>query len=81
MTDNELSNLSQSIVEIIAEQRDIHILLVKGQLQEMNRVIGLTIEDAEFIKAIQSLVNKGLIMELETKPKSYVITSEGKEFI
>jgi predicted transcriptional regulator len=81
LTENELSNLSQSILEIIAEHRDTHILLVKGQLQKMNRIIGLTIKDTEFNEAIQSLVDKGLIKELESKSQSYILTSEGKKLV
>ena len=74
----ELSNLSLSILEIIAQQRDIHILLVKGQLQEMNRNTGRTLEDSDFNNAIYELEQRELIKELETNPKSYIITSKGK---
>ena len=81
MNEIELSNLSLSILEIIAQQRDIHILLVKGQLQEMNKITGQTLEDSDFNNSIYELEQKGLIKELETKPKSYIITSKGKSAI
>jgi predicted transcriptional regulator len=81
VNESELSNLSLSILEIIAQQRDIHILLVKGQLQEMNKRIGQTLEDSDFEVAIHQLEEKNLIKELETKPKSYILTSKGRSFV
>jgi predicted transcriptional regulator len=77
----ELSNLSLSILEIIAQQRDIHILLVKGQLQEMSKITGQTLEDSDFNNAIHELEQKDLIKELESKPKSYTSTSKGKSVL
>ncbi len=78
MNEVELSNLSLSILEIIAQQRDIHILLVKGQLQEMSKITGQTLEDSDFNNAIHELEQKDLIKELESKSKSYILTSKGK---
>ena len=78
MNERELSNLSLSILEIIAQQRDIHILIVKGQLQEMNKAIGQTLIDTDFEEAIHQLEEKDLIKELEMKSKSYILTSKGK---
>ncbi|MHA1993297.1 MAG: hypothetical protein ACW97Z_02030 [Candidatus Hodarchaeales archaeon] len=81
MNEAELSNLSLSILEIIAQQRDIHILLVKGQLQEMSKITGQTLEDSDFNNAIHELEQKDLIKELESKPKSYTSTSKGKSVL
>ncbi len=81
MTERELSNLSITILEIIAEQRDIPILLVKGLLQEMNKSMGINVEDSAFNLSVQHLEDEGFIKKLNTKPISYAITAEGKNYL
>ena len=81
MNDSELTNLFLSILEIISQQRDIHILLVKGQLQEINKVTGKTLEDSDFEQAVHQLEKRGLITEIESRPNSFVLTSKGKSRI
>ena len=81
MNDSELTNLSLSILEIISQQRDIHILLVKGQLQEMNKVTGKTLDDSDFEQAVHQLEKRGLIKEIESRPNSFVLTSKGNNYV
>ncbi len=81
MNDSELTNLSLSILEIISQQRDIHILLVKGQIQQMNKITGQTLEDSDFEQAVHQLEQRGLIKEIESRPDSFVLTSKGNMYV
>ena len=75
-----LSNLSLTILEIISEQRNVHSLIIKGQIQEMSQLTGKTVSDSEINDAIDHLVTKNLIKQLPT-PNTYVLTEEGKNYL
>ena len=78
---DEISNVAQTILEIIAQQQDVHILLVKGQLQEMSKITDQKFNLSEFDEAIQLLENTNLIERLKFKKDTFIITSEGKEHL
>jgi len=77
---NRLSNISLSILEILSEQRNVHSLVIKGQIQELNKVTGQPVNDSEIEESIEQLVQSGLIKQLTT-PKTFTITEEGKNYL
>ena len=78
---DELSNITLSILEIIGQQHDVHILLVKGQLQEMSKITGHSISSDKFEGAIDQLEEKNLIKRLEFKTDTLIITPEGRNYL
>ena len=78
---DELSNIALSILEIIGQQHDVHILLVKGQLQEMSKITDHTVKNSEFEEAIDMLEEKNLIERHEFNTDTLIITSEGKDYL
>lgn len=76
----ELSNISLSILEIISEQRNVHNLVIKGQIQELNKITGHSIKDSEIEETTEQLVVSGLIRQLAT-PKTFTITEEGMNYL
>ena len=76
----ELTNLCLTILEIISEQRNVHSVVIKGQVQEMNKLTGENVTDLEINDAIQHLIQSNLIKQLPT-PNTYVITEEGKNYL
>ena len=77
----EISNLALSILEIIFQQRNVHILIVKGQLQEMSKITGQDLNDSEFEEAIQQLEEKKLIKKISHRKDVLILTSKGKEYL
>ena len=76
----KLSNISFSILEILSEQRNVHSLVIKGQIQELNKITGWTINDSEIDRAIEQLEQSLWIKQLTT-PKIYAITEEGMNYL
>ncbi|MHA1237142.1 MAG: hypothetical protein ACTSQ9_05740 [Candidatus Hodarchaeales archaeon] len=75
-----LSNISLSILEIISEQRNVHCLVIKGQIQELNKITGRSVEDSEIEREIEHLEQTGLIKQLTT-PNTFTITEEGTNYL
>ena len=77
----EKTNLAQSILEIIAQKRDVHILMVKGQLQEISKITGRSLDNSKFEETIQQLEKKKLIKKIDPKNDIIILTSKGKEYL
>jgi hypothetical protein len=77
----EISNLALSILEIIAQQRNVHILVIKGQLQEMSKITGKILDNSQFDQAIQQLEEKKLIKKINPKKDTLILTPKGKEYL
>ena len=75
-----LSNISLSILEIISEQRNVHSLVIKGQIQELNKITGRSVNDSEIEIEIEHLEQAGLIKQLTT-PNTFAITEEGTNYL
>ncbi len=75
-----LSNISLSILEIISEQRNVHSIVIKGQIQELNKITGRFVKDSEIEMEIEHLEQAGLIKQLKT-PNTFTITEEGTNYL
>ena len=80
MNEKNLSNLSLSILEIISEQRNVHSLVIKGQLLDLNKITGSNLSGSEIDDTLILLEKSGLIKELET-PKTFSITEKGMNYL
>ncbi len=76
----KLSNISISILEIISELRNVHSLVIKGQIQEINKITDRSVNDSEIEEAIEQLEQTGLIKQL-TAAKTFTITEEGMNYL
>ena len=77
----KLSNLELTIIEIVSQQHDVHILVVKGQIQDMMKITGKLLDDSEFNNALTRLESIKFIQRMSTNSDILVITKEGKKFI
>lgn len=85
MEDEEtLSNMELTILEIIAQQRDIHIPIVMGQVQSMFTTTGQPFDKALFRRSLLRLEKLNLI-EKRKYPDSVmettVITEKGQDYL
>ena len=76
----KLSNLSLTILEIISEQRNVHKMVIQGQIQEINQVTGKNVTDLEINEAINNLIQVKLVKQL-SMPNTYTITEKGKDYV
>ena len=81
MNSLELSNLELTIMEIVSQQHDVHILVVKGQIQDMMKITGKNLDDSEFNNALTQLESIKFIQRLSTNSNVLVLTKEGNKFI
>jgi hypothetical protein len=77
----EISKLALSVLEIVSQQRNVHILVAKGQLQEMSKITGQSLDDSEFEKACLQLEDKKLIKKIGAKKNTLILTPKGKEYL
>ena len=85
MEDEEtLSNMELTILEIIAQQRDIHLPIVMGQVQSMFTATGQPFDKALFRRSLLQLEKLSLI-EKRKYPDSVmetaVITEKGQDYL
>ncbi len=80
MNEQKLSNISLSILEIISEQRNVHSLVIKGQIQDLNKITGNLVSDSKIEETLVQLEKTGLIKQLKT-PKTFAITEKGLNYL
>ena len=81
MNDRNLSNLALTIIEIINQQYNVHVLVVKGQIQDMMKITGKKLDNSEFKDAITHLEAIKFIQRLSTNSDVLILTEEGKKFL
>ena len=54
--------------------------MIKGQIQELNKITGQNINDSEIEEAIEQLEQSGLIKQLAV-PNTFTITEEGMNYL
>ncbi len=76
-----LSNLALTILEIVSQQHDVHILAVKAQLLDMNRITGVKFNNSDFGDAVDQLESIGFIQRLKTQSEILISTDKGKSYL
>lgn len=77
MTDEKVTNLEITILEIISQHRDLHALNIMAQIQEMNRITGQEFDKDMFIESMNRLEKNGYIRRLVNNPETFGITEKG----
>ena len=81
MSDEMLTNMELSIIEIISQHRDIHFLNVMAQIQQMSGVTGQSFDKIVFDKSLVELEKKGYIRRLPSNPETFGLTEKGRELL
>jgi predicted transcriptional regulator len=76
-----MSNMELSILEIVAQHRGAHRINIMGQMIEMYKHTGQSFDKALFRRSLLKLEKKGYIKRSESDTETFIITSEGKEFL
>ncbi|MHA1941542.1 MAG: hypothetical protein ACXACP_04535 [Candidatus Hodarchaeales archaeon] len=76
-----LSNLALTILEIVSQQQDVHILVVKGQIQDMAKITGGGFDNSEFNNALSQLESIEFVQRLPTNSDLLVSTDKGKSYL
>ena len=77
MSDESATNLELSILEIVSQHRDIHILNIMNQIKQMTMITGQSFDKNAFNESIVGLEKKGYIKRLVTNPDTFGITEKG----
>ncbi|UCG02335.1 MAG: hypothetical protein JSW11_22450 [Candidatus Heimdallarchaeota archaeon] len=81
MSNEMLSNMELSIIEIISQHRDIHFLSIMTQIQQMSGITGQSFDKKVFDESLVKLEEKGYIRRLPSNPETFGITEKGRELI
>lgn len=81
MSDETLTNIELTILEIISQHRDVHFLSVMAQIQQMNSITGQSFDKKAFNESLVELEKKGYIRRLPSNPETFGITEKGQELL
>ncbi len=81
MSDESATNLELSILEIVSQHRDVHLLSIMDQIKQMNIVTGQPFDKNAFMESIEALEKKGYIQRLVTNPDTFGITEKGNKYL
>ena len=81
MSDETLTNMELTIIEIISQHRDIHFLSIMAQIQQMSSITGQTFNKKAFDESLVELEKKGYIRRLPSNPGTFGITEKGQELV
>ena len=77
MSDKSATNLELSILEIVSQHRDIHLLSIMDQIKQMTMITSQSFDKNAFKESIEGLEKKGYIQRLVTNPDTFGITEKG----
>jgi hypothetical protein len=81
MSDEMLTNMELSIIEIISQHRDIHFLNIMAQIQQMSSITNQSFDRRLFDENLAELERKGYIRRLPSNPETFGITEKGREML
>ncbi len=81
MSNEMLTNMELTIIEIISQHRDIHFLNIMAQIQQMSSVTGHSLDKKVFDESLVELEKKGYIRRLPSNPETFGITEKGRELL
>jgi DNA-binding HxlR family transcriptional regulator len=81
MSDETLSNMELSIIEIISQHRDIHFLSIMAQIEQMSSITGQSFDKKVFAESLAELEKKGYIWRLPSNPETFGVTEKGRELL
>lgn len=81
MSDEMLTNMELTIIEIISQHRDIHFLNIMAQIQQMSGITGQSFDKKTFDVSLEKLEKRGYIRRLPSNPETFGITEKGQELL
>lgn len=81
MTQEGLSNMEISILEIISQHRDVHLLNIMAQLKQMTTITGQLFDKKQFMESIERLEHLDHIKRLSSNDQTFRLTETGKDLI
>ncbi|MFX1516251.1 MAG: hypothetical protein ACFFC6_08080, partial [Promethearchaeota archaeon] len=80
-SDEMITNMELSIIEIISQHRDIHFLSIMAQIQQMSSITNQPFNKNQFNESLAKLEMKGYIRRLPSNPETFGITEKGRELL
>ncbi|MFX1284400.1 MAG: hypothetical protein ACFFB5_12130 [Promethearchaeota archaeon] len=81
MSEEKISNIELTILEIISQHRDIHYLNIMAQIKQMSNITGQSFNKNLFEESISGLEKKEYIRRLPSNPETFGITEKGRNLI
>ena len=81
MSNEVLTNMELTIIEIISQHRDIHLLNILAQIQQLSSITGQSFDKKVFDENLAGLEKKGYIRRLSSNPETFGITEKGRELL
>ena len=81
MSDEMITNMELSIIEIISQHRDVHFLSIMAQIQQMSSITNQPFNKNQFDESLVKLERKGFIRRLPSNPETFGITEKGRELL
>ena len=81
MSEEEISNMELTILEIISQHRDIHFLNIMAQIKQMSNITDQSFNKNLFEESLAGLEKKKYIMRLPSNPETFGITEKGRDLL
>ncbi|MFX0015170.1 MAG: hypothetical protein ACFFB2_10235 [Promethearchaeota archaeon] len=81
MSDEVLTNMELTILEIISQHRDIHLLNIMEQVKQMTIITSQIFDKKLFNESLERLEKNGHIKRHITNPEIFGITEKGSELL
>ncbi len=81
MSEEEISNMELTILEIISQHRDIHFLNIMAQIKQMSNITDQSFNKNLFEESLAGLEKKKYIRRLPSNPETFGITEKGRDLL
>ncbi|UCE14381.1 MAG: hypothetical protein JSV04_04185 [Candidatus Heimdallarchaeota archaeon] len=81
MTEENLTNMEITILEIISQHRDIHFLNILAQIQQMFAMTSQSFDKNLFKKSLTKLEKEEYIKRLISDPETFGLTQKGGDIL
>ena len=79
MSINELGQIHTTIIEMIIDGGEVDNQAVFERMSDMMTLLGETIQESDFLKEMEKLIEIKIIEKVCSSPDKYKITDQGKE--
>ena len=78
---SEISHVEQTILDIMAQFPDIHLLNIMAQLKELYTITSQDFNNDLFEMGMEKLEKLEYIKRIPSNPDSFTLTTKGREFL
>ncbi len=79
MSINELGHFHMTIIEMIIDGGEGDNQAVFERMSDMMTLLGETMQESDFLKEMEKLLEMNVIEKVSSSPDKYKITDQGKE--